>query len=292
MDNSRINSYCKIIEEEFEKILPLEASNYSTVTESMRYSFLLGGKRIRPVILMEFFRICGGEENKALPFALALEMIHTYSLIHDDLPCMDNDDMRRGKPSNHIKFGEDIALLAGDGLLTHAFYTASTVKGIPSERCLEAINILADLSGYRGMIGGQVIDLQSEEKSVPIEVIDELNLLKTGGLLRAAAKIGVVLAGASAEKVKFADDYGRYLGLAFQITDDILDTCGDAKLLGKPVKSDEKNSKSTYVAFYGVDKCKKIVAELTAQAIACLENFDGDISFLKELTIELADRNH
>lgn len=292
MDNSVINNYIELIDKGFEHFLPNNKSNYSSVTESMRYSFLLGGKRIRPIILMEFFRICGGEGNKALPFALALEMIHTYSLIHDDLPCMDDDVLRRGKPSNHVVYGEDIALLSGDGLLTHAFYTASCAKDIPPQLCLQAINVLADLAGYRGMIGGQVIDLQSEGEQVPIEVIDELNLLKTGGLLRAAAKIGVILAGASPEKIKYADNYGKYLGLAFQITDDILDTCGDTALLGKPVKSDEKNNKSTYVAFYGVEKCKEIVADLTKKAIDCLEKIDGDIAFLKELTIELSNRNH
>ncbi|MEE0946587.1 MAG: farnesyl diphosphate synthase [Acutalibacteraceae bacterium] len=294
MDKNIINKYCEIIENRYNEVLPFENTNYSSVTEAMRYSFLLGGKRIRPIILLEFYRICGGNNNGAVNFALALEMIHTYSLIHDDLPCMDDDDMRRGMPSNHIKYGEDIALLAGDGLLTHAFYTASLTKDIPADLCIKAINELSLLSGYKGMIGGQVIDLESENKDVSIEVIDELNLLKTGGLLRAAAKIGAILSGANDKIIELADDYGRYIGLAFQITDDILDCCGDESVLGKPVNSDEKNNKSTYVSVYGIDKCKKIVRDLTDKALDCLEKIscDSDIVFLKDLTVFLATRNH
>lgn len=279
-----------MVEDTFNSYLPDVNSNYKNLTDAMRYSFLLGGKRIRPALLMEFYKICGGKDLNAINFAVALEMIHTYSLIHDDLPCMDNDDMRRGKPSNHKVFGEDIALLAGDGLLTHAFYVASDTKIINNERVLNALKELSLLSGYKGMAGGQVIDLESEGKKVDIEIINELNLLKTAGLLRAAAKIGVILAGGSDELVKAADDFGINLGICFQIVDDMLDFTSDSVTLGKPTGSDLKNDKSTYLSLYGMDKCKEMVDHLTEKAIKSLDKFDGDTAFLKELTLYLAER--
>ncbi len=290
MINKILNDYNKRIEKAIDIYLPDKQSNYKTVTDSMRYSLLLGGKRIRPVLLLEFYKASGGEGESALPFAVALEMIHTYSLIHDDLPCMDNDDMRRGKPSNHKVYGEDMALLAGDGLLTHAFYVASLTQNLPVERIVAAIRELSFFAGYNGMVGGQVIDLESEGKRVDETVIEELNLLKTGGLLRAAAKIGAVLAGANNELVKVADEYGRSLGLAFQIVDDILDVSGNESALGKPTGSDQRNNKSTFVSLYGVDKCRQKVEELTNNALNCLEAFKGDTEFLKELTLYLAER--
>ena len=279
-----------MVEDTFNSYLPDVNSNYKNLTDAMRYSFLLGGKRIRPALLMEFYKICGGKDLNAINFAVALEMIHTYSLIHDDLPCMDNDDMRRGKPSNHKVFGEDIALLAGDGLLTHAFYVASDTKIINNERVLNALKELSLLSGYKGMAGGQVIDLESEGKKVDIEIINELNLLKTAGLLRAAAKIGVILAGGSDELVKAADDFVINLGICFQIVDDMLDFTSDSVTLGKPTGSDLKNDKSTYLSLYGMDKCKEMVDHLTEKAIKSLDKFDGDTAFLKELTLYLAER--
>lgn len=292
MNKEIIKKYSQMFEDAFNGFLPMEESNFGTVTEAMRYSFLLGGKRIRPCILMEFFRICGGKDNLALPFAVALEMIHTYSLIHDDLPCMDDDDMRRGRPSNHIVYGEDMALLAGDGLLTHAFSVASSAKGIKPEYCLRAINELSILAGYKGMIGGQVIDLQSEGKDVPIEIVSEINSLKTAALLKAAAKIGVILAGGSEEAIHCADEYGEKLGLAFQIVDDILDCCGDEASLGKPIGSDEKNNKSTFVSHYGIEKCKNLVDELTDDALLCIKKIGGDTKFLEELTVYLSNRKN
>ena len=285
-----LNNYNLAVEEVFNQYLPDEASNYKSLTDAMRYSFLLGGKRIRPALLMEFYKICGGKDDFAINFAVALEMIHTYSLIHDDLPCMDNDDIRRGKPSNHKVFGEDIALLAGDGLLTHAFYVAADTKNIPAERVVRSVKELSFLSGYRGMAGGQVIDLESEGKSVGSEVIYELNLLKTAGLLRAAAKIGVLLAGGSERQINAADDFAVSLGICFQIVDDILDATSDTATLGKPTGSDQKNDKSTYLSLYGMEKCKEMVKQLTAKALGTLNEFDGDTSFLKELTLYLAER--
>lgn len=287
-----LNDYNKKIEAAIDLYLPDSFSNYKTVTDAMRYSLLLGGKRIRPVLLLEFFKVCGGKGDSALPFAVALEMIHTYSLIHDDLPCMDNDDMRRGKPSNHKVFGEDIALLAGDGLLTHAFFVASKTEDIPANLVVSAIGELSAFAGYNGMVGGQVIDLESEGKNVCAEIIEELNLLKTSGLIRAAAKIGTILAGAEERLIKAADEYGRTLGLAFQIVDDILDTCGDEATFGKPTGSDEKNNKSTLVSLWGVEKCRQKVDELTKTALGCLSAFDGDTEFLKELTQYLSKREN
>lgn len=290
MINTVLNNYNKQIEDTFNKYLPDVNSNYKNLTDAMRYSFLLGGKRIRPALLMQFYKICSGTDDKAINFAVALEMIHTYSLIHDDLPCMDDDDMRRGKPSNHKVFGEDIALLAGDGLLTHAFYVAGDTKDISCERILAAIKELSLLSGYKGMAGGQVIDLESEGKKVDAKLINELNLLKTAGLLRAAAKIGVILAGGSDEQLAAADQYGINLGICFQIVDDILDFTSDAVTLGKPIGSDAKNHKSTYLSLYGMDKCKEMVNELTQKALEALDKFDGDTTFLRELTMYLAQR--
>lgn len=286
-----LNDYNEKIEAAVNLYLPSEDSSYKTVTDAMRYSLLLGGKRIRPVLLLEFFKASGGKGDSAMPFAVALEMIHTYSLIHDDLPCMDNDDMRRGKPSNHKVFGGDMALLAGDGLLTHAFFVASKTENIPAERIVTAMGELSGFAGYRGMVGGQVIDLESEGKNADTAVIEELNLLKTGGLLRAAAKIGAILAGADQSRINAADEYGKALGLAFQIVDDILDVSGDEASLGKPTGSDEKNGKSTFVSLYGIEKCRQIVNELTDKALGCLDAFDGT-EFLKELTLYLARREH
>ncbi len=285
-----LNSYCNAVEETFNKYLPDVNSNYKNLTDAMRYSFLLGGKRIRPAMLLEFYKITGKSDLNAINFAVALEMIHTYSLIHDDLPCMDDDDIRRGKPSNHKVFGEDIALLAGDGLLTHAFYVASDTKDLPAQYVISALKELAILSGYKGMAGGQVIDLESEGKKVDANIINELNLLKTAGLLRAAAKIGVILAGGSEEQIKAADDYGVNVGICFQIVDDILDFTSDTATLGKPTGSDVKNDKSTYLSLYGMDKCKEMVKELTSNALSALDKFDGDTGFLKELTLFLAER--
>ena len=267
-------------------------NEYKILSDSMRYSLLAGGKRIRPFLLTQFFKVCGGEEKLAYNFALALEMIHTYSLIHDDLPCMDNDDFRRGKPSNHKQFGEDIALLAGDALLTEAFCVASKTVGINSEAVVKAIKLLSHYAGYRGMVGGQVIDLQSEGKEVDLATIEKLNLLKTGALLKAACEIGCVLANASEEKIKAAGEYGEKIGLAFQLIDDILDATADEKLLGKPVGSDQKNNKSTFVSLKGIDYCKGKAEELTNQAISALSVFGDNTEVLKETAIMLTLRKY
>ena len=273
-----------------EELLP---ESESQVVSAARYSILNAGKRIRPVLLMEFYKLCGGENFKgALCFAAALEMIHTYSLIHDDLPCMDNDDMRRGKPSCHKQFGETIALLAGDMLLTKAFSVACGADGIPADRMIKAIEVLSYEAGENGMIGGQEIDLAIENKEADIEIITEMYLKKTSALLVCACKIGCILAGASENELQAAEKYAESLGLAFQIIDDILDKTADEKQLGKPVGSDDKNNKSTYLSKKGIEASRKNAAELTQKALSALEAFSGDKTAVREITLYLLDRKY
>lgn len=280
------------IEQKLDGLIPENGDNFSSARRAMRYSLLCGGKRIRPVLLLEFYKLCGGEGDNVLNFAAAIEMIHTYSLIHDDLPCMDNDDMRRGKPSCHRAFGEDTALLAGDALLTLAFSAAAKTEGLPSERVLRAISVLADNAGIDGMVGGQVLDLQFEKTGADSDELKEMYLKKTSCLLKAAAVCGCVLAGADEEYIKYAEEYADSLGLAFQITDDILDCTADEKTLGKPIGSDEKNGKITYVTLYGIDGARKKAAELSEKAEKLLDNFKGDSTALKELTKYLLNRRY
>ena len=215
--------YIPVIENKLNELLPESGELYSSTVNAMRYSLLSGGKRIRPILLLEFYSLFGGRAEGALNFAAAIEMIHTYSLIHDDLPCMDNDDMRRGKPSCHKAFGYDTALLAGDALLTHAFFAAANAADIPPERVSRAISVLAQKAGIYGMVGGQVMDLDFEKNGANGEELTAMYIKKTSCLLEAAAMCGAVLAGADEETVKKAEEYAENLGLAFQITDDILD---------------------------------------------------------------------
>ncbi len=273
-------------------LIPERGQRHDIVSAAARYSLLDGGKRIRPIILLEFYKLCGGNDDCAYNFACALEMIHTYSLIHDDLPCMDNDDFRRGRPSCHKKYGETMALLAGDALLTESFATAAKTMGIDARLVTRALAVLAECAGINGMVGGQVIDIENEEKTPDIETLTEMYTLKTGALLRAAAVIGAILGGADDELIANAAAYGNKLGLAFQIIDDILDATGDPELLGKPVGSDDKNSKTTYVTLLGVDECRTLAARLTNEAKALLESFEGDNSGLAALTDYLLSREY
>jgi geranylgeranyl diphosphate synthase type II len=256
---------------------------YDEVVRAARYSLLSSGKRIRPILLLEFYKLCGGNDDCAYNFACALEMIHTYSLIHDDLPCMDNDDFRRGKPSCHKQFGESMALLAGDALLTEAFNAASRTIGIPAERVLEAMTVLSANAGINGMIGGQVIDLINTDKITADDTV-AMYKLKTGALINSATVCGAILAGADDEKKKAASVYAEKLGLAFQIIDDILDAEGDEATLGKPVGSDSKNDKKTLVARFGVEKCREFADALTREALGALDALDGDKSNLIAIT--------
>lgn len=261
------------------------------VSQAMRYSVENGGKRIRPALLLEFCRVCGGDYKKAMPFACALEMIHTYSLIHDDLPCMDNDDFRRGKPSCHIAFGEEYALLAGDALLTLAFETAMK-SNLSAEITVKAAKELAKAAGVMGMVGGQVLDLQNEGKKVGVSDLQKTDELKTGELIRAACVLGCVCAGADDKKIAAAEKYAHDIGIAFQIVDDILDVTSDEETLGKPIGSDEENQKSTYVSLLGIEKSRKTAEELTFNAQKALDAFDGDVSSLKDFAEKLKNRKN
>ena len=261
------------------------------VSQAMRYSVENGGKRIRPALLLEFCRVCGGDYKKAMPFACAIEMIHTYSLIHDDLPCMDNDDFRRGKPSCHIAFGEEYALLAGDALLTLAFETAMK-SNLSAEITVKAAKELAKAAGVMGMVGGQVLDLQNEGKEVGVSDLQKTDELKTGELIRAACVLGCVCAGADDKKIAAAEKYAHDIGIAFQIVDDILDVTSDEETLGKPIGSDEENQKSTYVSLLGIEKSRKTAEELTLNAQKALDAFDGDVSSLKDFAEKLKNRKN
>lgn len=289
-----LNTYKDLIENNIKNVVALNSdAEYSQLFKAMEYSISAGGKRIRPSLMMEFASVCGKDPRIALNFATALEMIHTYSLIHDDLPCMDDDDLRRGKPSCHIAFGESTALLAGDALLTEAFSVAMDTKGVNAENIVNACKVLASLSGAKGMIGGQVIDLKYEnsETEVSLEIIDEIHLLKTACLLMAAAKIGCILADADDKKIRAAEDYAKYIGLAFQIRDDILDVTSTEEELGKPIGSDKASNKSTYVSILGLDNANKKVQEYTNLAIDSLEIFGSKADNLRKLAIDLANRN-
>lgn len=261
--------------------------------DSMRYSVDAGGKRIRPRFVLEFSRLCGGDDDTALPFACALEYIHTYSLIHDDLPCMDNDDMRRGKPSNHIVYNEDTALLAGDALQSLAFEIMSapeTVDRAGASKAVRCINTLACFCGAKGMVGGQVIDLENEKKEATYEQVLECDDLKTGGLIKAACIMGAILGGADDSQIAMAEKYGKCIGISFQIMDDILDITSTDEELGKPVGSDLENNKTTYVSLFGIEKCRQMVDELTDEAIKALNSFDDDSTALKNIALSLANR--
>ena len=287
--------YLKLINGALFDFLPQEPLREQKLIDAMKYSLEAGGKRVRPMLALEFCALCGGDPKAALPFACAVEMIHTYSLIHDDLPCMDDDDLRRGKPSNHKVFGEDIALLAGDALLTLAFETLTSDKAAElagDKACLIAANTLAKYAGCTGMAGGQVIDLMSEETNAPIEVVSELVRKKTACLIQAACELGCLAAGATDEQRKAAALYGEGIGMAFQIQDDILDCTSTNEELGKPVGSDEENQKSTFVSLLGMEKCRQLVADYTAQAVKALESFDGDTKPLADFAGQLATRKN
>ena len=261
--------------------------------DSMEYSLLAGGKRIRPLLVLEFCQLCGGSIEDAMPFACAVEMIHTYSLIHDDLPCMDNDDFRRGKPSNHKVYGEDTALLAGDALQALAFKTAtSNITKENAYNTARAVNNLAEYCGANGMVGGQIIDLENEGKSSGIDILKEMDRKKTAAIIKSACEMGCIVAGADDEDIKRARGFGESIGLAFQIQDDILDVTADQSKLGKPVGSDKENEKSTYVSLLGLEECKSLVESLTAKAIDSLSGFKGDSSALKELALSLSNREY
>lgn len=257
------------------------------ITEAMNYSLLAGGKRIRPVLMMAVYESFGLSEDDILPFATALEMIHTYSLIHDDLPSMDNDDLRRGKPTNHVVFGEAMAILAGDALLNLAFETALSAP-FDAERKLKAVALMAKASGYLGMIGGQVVDLEGEKRKLSLSELKEMHAMKTGALIRAAAEMGCALSGKDSGLLS---EYAENLGLAFQLKDDILDETATVEELGKNIGSDIKNDKSTFINLCGMEKAEEMLNEATNKAICGLDNIDNS-EFLKEFALYLLKRRY
>lgn len=265
----------QLVDAALEKIFPVPAGLQKQVIEAARYSLFAGGKRIRPILCLAAADVAGGSMRAVMPAACALEMIHTYSLIHDDLPAMDNDDFRRGVPTNHKVYGEAIAILAGDALLTEAFeyLAACENEGIDPQRVLRVVRIAVKASGYRGMIGGQVIDLECENRKVDLATVEYMHIHKTGALLSASLEIGAILGGGDDELIKALKNYGHHLGLTFQITDDLLDVEGDAALMGKQPGSDLAKHKMTYPALLGVAQSKEAAADHVAQALEAVTPF-------------------
>ena len=266
----------------------------SELFDAMEYSLLAGGKRLRPIFVLDFCRMCGGDWHKAAPFAAAMEMIHTYSLIHDDLPCMDNDELRRGKPTNHMVYGEDIALLAGDALMTRGYEIAANNADVDANIALTATRKLLFASGAVGMMGGQQIDLKSENVQIDFDTLLKMHAKKTGALIRVSAELGCLAAGITDEndaRMKAACDYANGIGLAFQIKDDILDVTGSLEKLGKMAGSDVENGKTTYVTLLGVEKCQHLVDELTEEALNELDSFQNNEA-LNEYAEYLAKRDY
>ncbi len=286
-----INTMISLIENALDNSLPSEDCLEAELIKAMKYSLKAGGKRVRPLLTLMFADACSGTIEAALPFACAVEMIHTYSLIHDDLPCMDNDDYRRGRPSNHKVFGEDIALLAGDALLTLAFETALS-QADNNNTSAKAASVLARYAGAKGMVGGQTIDLTYENKNASVDILKEMDVKKTSALIMAACEMGCISAGADDKRISAARAFGENIGLAFQIIDDILDVTSTSSELGKPVGSDAENNKSTYVSLLGLDKCKEIANELTEKAVRSLDEFESDTSQIKEFALSLLNRKN
>ena len=270
------------------RVLPAEKGYQKTVFQAMNYSVLAGGKRIRPILMLETYKLFGGSNKAIESFVAAIELIHTYSLVHDDLPAMDDDELRRGKLTTHAKFGEAMGVLAGDGLLNYAFEialdTLDETKGADNRAVIRSLKVLAKKAGIYGMIGGQVVDVEAEKQyGISKNRLDFIYELKTGALIEAAMLIGAILGGATDEEVEQIEDVAKKIGLAFQIQDDVLDVIGETETIGKSVGSDEKNQKATYVVFEGLEKAKQEVADLTDDAIAILQELPYENPFLTEL---------
>lgn len=287
---SKLKERIDIIDKSLSKYIPEKDNPQSDIYKAMRYSLFAGGKRLRPILMWEVCKMCGGKWETVEPFACAMEMIHTYSLIHDDLPAMDNDDLRRGMPTCHIKYGEALAILAGDALLNKAFEVITSHQYSNPAAVLKALNVLALSSGTEGMIGGQVVDIDSENKNISLSELKYIHLLKTGAIIRSSCIIGAILANASESEIKSIDEFAKNLGIAFQIRDDILDVTGTAAELGKPIGSDEKANKNTYVTMCGLKESKKLVEEYSEKAKSSLKQFGVKSDFLIELTNYLTDR--
>ena len=270
------------------RVLPAEKGYQKTVFQAMNYSVLAGGKRIRPILMLETYKLFGGSNKAIESFVAAIELIHTYSLVHDDLPAMDDDELRRGKLTTHAKFGEAMGVLAGDGLLNYAFEialdTLDETQGADNRAVIRSLKVLAKKAGIYGMIGGQVVDVEAEKQyGISKNRLDFIYELKTGALIEAAMMIGAILGGATDEEVEQIEEVAKKIGLAFQIQDDVLDVIGETETIGKSVGSDEKNQKATYVVFEGLEKAKQEVADLTDDAIAILQELPYENPFLTEL---------
>lgn len=274
-------------------LLPGKSGYQHQIMDAMNYSVMAGGKRIRPIMMYEAFRLCGGEGSVIEKFMAAIEMIHTYSLVHDDLPAMDNDEYRRGKKTTHAEYGEAMGILTGDALLNYAYETACrafTIPGVDVQRVAKAFAMLTEKAGVYGMVGGQVIDIESDKSDITEEKLKFTYVLKTAALIEGALAIGGILAGATEEQVDKLQIIGRKVGTAFQIQDDILDVTSTDETLGKPVNSDEKNEKVTYVSLKGMDAAKAEVKRLTEEAIAMLKTFEPEDEFLELLIRSLMNR--
>lgn len=267
------------------------AISYHRLLEAMHYSLTAGGKRLRPVLVLAFCAACGGDVRAALPIACAVEMVHTYSLIHDDLPCMDNDDLRRGKPTNHVIYGECTATLAGDALQAEAFRTILSTD-LPVEVRAECARLLAEAAGESGICGGQQLDMEGEGKVLTKEELMDINDRKTSAMIHAACLMGVTCGGGNAQQHAAAAQYAKALGLAFQIRDDMLDVISTEAELGKPIGSDAREWKNTFMALYGLERCSAYVHELSEEAAAAVDGVFADSAFLRQLARSLADRKN
>jgi geranylgeranyl diphosphate synthase, type II len=288
-----LNERKALVDRALDDYLPGDQNEPPLICQAVRYSLLAGGKRIRPILCLAAAETIGGEAEAVLPAACALEMIHTYSLIHDDLPAMDNDDYRRGRPTLHKVFGEDIAILAGDALLTEAFHLLSDRKrmpDIPTDRLLDVAREIAEAAGYRGMVGGQVQDIRAEGEKVGLETLYAIHRRKTGALLRVSLRSGAILAGAEDEALAALSDYGGRIGLAFQIADDILNVEGDPALLGKGTGSDAARGKITFPALLGIEASRARAEELVLQAISSLASFDPGAAPLRAIARYILER--
>lgn len=289
---AKLEKYISHINNCLSEAVPVHEGYFKPLYEAMNYSLEAGGKRIRPVLMQLAYEAAGGKASIDA-YLCGIEMIHTYSLIHDDLPAMDNDDYRRGKLTNHKVYGDAMAILAGDALLTESFRImlkdALTHGG---EERLYATYLLSEASGAQGMIGGQVLDMKSENKKISQDTLDVIHLNKTGALIAAATKMGAVLAGASPREISLLEAYGKYIGKVFQIIDDILDETSTMEELGKPIKSDEKNHKNTYLSFYSVAQCYEIAEDLTHKAVGLLKEMPGETALLEEIALQLIKRRN
>ena len=282
------------IEKLLKEHMPEEKGYQKTIFEAMNYSLKAGGKRLRPILTLEACRIVGGNEEDVIPFAIAIEMIHTYSLIHDDLPALDDDDLRRGRPTNHKVYGDAMAILAGDGLLNYAFeimLKSSIGKENPA-KYLNAINEIAKSSGVYGMIGGQVVDIESEDKKIEMEKLDFIHLNKTAAIIVGCMRAGAIIGDATEEQLENITKYATNIGLSFQIADDILDITGDESKLGKKVGSDIDNNKSTYPSLIGLEKSKEIANDLINESKTRISNIKGDTEFLNDLAEYIVARDY